>query len=98
MNELTIYLSDRWAEMADQLRAKGHTVILFSMVCTEPADLILHEAACRWTDDLWPHIDIALKEARRAKKARTPKDATAPDTAPRKQRGHRKGSPGATRE
>ena len=61
---LTVAVHPSWLnrpEVAALVEA-GHTVIL-----SVEADLILHPNAWRWTDDLFPHLEVTIKEAKRAK-------------------------------
>ncbi len=73
---LTIWVHTPWLDRPEvkKLQEDGHTVedILFHEPDAphgdaDPPDLILHPNAWRWTDDLFPHLEVTIKEARRAK-------------------------------
>ena len=63
---LTIVVWKDWCDhpKIQALAAQGHRIIPDD---TSP-DLILHPHAHRWEDAFWPHLDVALRQARRDKR------------------------------
>lgn len=67
---LTIWIPGAWANRPEvkALEEAGHTVLSYAFddAHADP-DLILHPNAWRWSDDLFPHLDVTIKEARSQK-------------------------------
>lgn len=64
---LTIWIPEAWADRPEvkALVEAGHVVEYLEPQATY--DLILHPNAWRWSDDLFPHLDVTIKEAKAQK-------------------------------
>lgn len=65
---LEIWIDPEWEhhEKIEELREKGHTIRSTLHGFPSPAmpDLILSKAGHAWNDEMWPHLELALKRAR----------------------------------
>lgn len=64
---LTIWVPGSWANRPEvkALEDAGHTVLSYAFdEAHDDPDLILHPNAWRWSDDLFPHLEVTIKAAR----------------------------------
>jgi hypothetical protein len=72
---LVIWVDDEWTNhpQVAEWQEKGHDVVPLQDVLAErpafnPPDIILSRRAWRWDDEQWPHAEVPLKAARKARK------------------------------
>ncbi len=72
---LTIWVAAAWADRPEvkALVEAGH--IIEPLDEQASYDLILHPNAWRWSDDLFPHLEVTIKEARKVKYGDARKEA-----------------------